>query len=161
MAEAQTPPAANPNQPQFTIEKIYVKDLSLELPSAPEVFLQREQPQLEFQFRNEGKAIGNDYHEVVLTATVNAKVKDKTVFLVEVAQAGIFLIRGIPAADLEPVYAVTCPTILQPYLRETVSDMTVRAGFPPVYLAPMNFDGLYRQQQAQRAAGESSTETTH
>jgi preprotein translocase subunit SecB len=146
-------------QAQFNIEKIYVKDVSVEIPNAPQIFLERAQPELEFSFRNEGQAIGNDFHEVVLTATVTAKIKesDKTVFLIEASQGGIFLMRGIPAEDLEMVYAITCPTILLPYLRETVSDMAVRAGFPPVFLAPMNFEALYRQrQQGTPAAPEQS-----
>ena len=135
------------DQPQFSIEKIYVKDASVEIPNAPQIFLERDQPQLEFSFSNQAQSLGNDFHEVVLTATVTAKLKDKTVFLVEASQAGIFIVRGIPEADMEAVYAITCPTILQPYLRETVSDMTVRASFPPVFLAPMNFDAIFQQRQ--------------
>lgn len=149
-------------QPQFVIEKIYVKDASLEIPNAPEIFLERAQPELEFAFRNEGKAIGNDYHEVVLTATVTAKLKDgdqKTVFLIEASQGGIFLVRGVPEADLELIYAITCPTILLPYLRESVSDLAVRGGFPPVFLAPMNFEALYRQRQ--QAEGQAAPAQTH
>lgn len=149
-------------QPQFVIEKIYVKDASLEIPNAPEIFLERAQPELEFSFRNEGKAIGNDYHEVVLTATVTAKLKDgdqKTVFLIEASQGGIFLVRGVPESDLELIYAITCPTILLPYLRETVSDLAVRGGFPPVFLAPMNFEALYRQRQ--QAEGQAAPAQTH
>jgi preprotein translocase subunit SecB len=153
--------AEQPQQPiqaQFTIEKIYVKDASVEIPNAPQIFLERAQPELEFQFRNEGQTIGDDHHEVVLTATVTAKLKDsgKTVFLIEASQGGIFMVKGVPQTDMELVYAITCPTILLPYLRETVSDMAVRAGFPPVFLAPMNFEALYRQrQQAEEAAPEA------
>ena len=147
-------------QPQFVIEKVYVKDASLEIPNAPQIFLERAQPELEFSFRNEGQAIGNDYHEVVLTATVTAKLKDqdKTVFLIEASQGGIFLVRGVPDTDLPLIYAITCPTILLPYLRETVSDLAVRAGFPPVFLAPMNFEALYRQRQQ---AEEQAPAQTH
>ncbi|MFN8837160.1 MAG: protein-export chaperone SecB [Betaproteobacteria bacterium] len=147
-------------QPQFSIEKIYVKDLSLEIPNAPAVFLERDQPQLEFSFRNQGTALGNDFHEVALTSTVTARHGEKTVFLIEATQAGIFLMRGIPDSEVEPVYAVTCPTILLPFLRETVSDMSVRAGFPPVFLAPMNFDALFRQQQ-QAAAAQPAPGAAH
>lgn len=153
MAEQQV------NQPHFSIEKIYVRDLSVEIPNAPAVFLERDQPQLEFAFRNQGQSLGNDFHEVALTSTVTARLGEKTVFLIEVTQAGIFLMRGIPDGDVEAVYAVTCPTILLPYLRETVTDMAVRAGFPPVFLAPMNFDALYRQQQA--AGAPSAPEAAH
>lgn len=153
---------ANQPQPQFVIEKIYVKDASIEIPNAPQIFLERAQPELEFSFRNEGQAIGNDYHEVVLTATVTAKIKDqdKTVFLLEASQGGIFLVRGVQAPDMELIYAITTPTILLPYLRETISDMAVRAGFPPVFLAPMNFEALYRQRQ-QAQAGQPAPEQAH
>jgi preprotein translocase subunit SecB len=151
MAEAQAP------QPQFLIEKIYVKDVSVEVPNAPQIFRERSQPELEFSFNNRAQALGDDYHEVVLTATVKAKLGDKAVFLVEAAQSGIFLVKGIGAQDMEMVYAITCPTILQPYLRETISDLVVRAGFPPVFLAPMNFEAIYRQQQqAAKPAAEAS-----
>lgn len=147
---AENPAPAQGAQPQFLIEKIYVKDVSVEIPNAPDVFLERESPQVEFQFRNEGKPIREDHHEVVLTATVTAKLQNKTFFLVEASQAGIFLIQNVPTADVEMIYGITCPTILLPYLRETVSDLTVRAGFPPVILAPVNFEAVYRAQQQNR-----------
>jgi len=141
-------------QPIFGIEKIYVKDLSLEIPHAPEVFLTGEQPQVDIQLHNEGALIGEGLYQVVLTVTVTAKAGDKTLFLVEAGQAGIFQIRNMPEADLEPLLATACPTILFPYVRETVSDIINRAGFPPVYLAPVNFDAIYMQrlQQAQEQA---------
>ncbi|MBI1395483.1 MAG: protein-export chaperone SecB [Betaproteobacteria bacterium] len=156
MAEQPQQPA----QAQFNIEKIYVKDASVEIPNAPQVFLERASPELEFQFRNEGQAIGNDHHEIVLTATITAKIKDsdKTVFLIEASQGGIFMVKGVPQSDMELVYAITCPTILLPYLRETVSDLSVRAGFPPVFLAPMNFEAIYRQRQE---AEQPAAEQTH
>lgn len=141
-------------QPIFGIEKIYVKDLSLEIPHAPDVFLTGEQPQVDIQLHNEGALIGEGLYQVVLTVTVTAKAGDKTMFLVEVAQAGIFQIRNVPETDLEPLLATACPNILFPYARETVSDVISRAGFPPVYLAPVNFDAIYSQrlQQAQEQA---------
>ena len=142
-------------QPTFGIEKIYVKDLSLEIPHAPEVFLSGELPQVEVQLHNEGAAVSDGLYQVVLTITVTAKAGDKTMFLVEVAQAGIFQIRSVPESDLEPLLATACPNILFPYARETVSDVISRAGFPPVYLAPVNFEAIYMQrlQQAQEQAG--------
>lgn len=141
-------------QPTFGIEKIYVKDLSLEIPHAPEVFLSGEQPQVDVQLHNEGAAIGEGLYQVVLTVTVTAKAGEKTLFLVEAAQAGIFQIRNVPEADLEPLLATACPSILFPYVREAVSDVIARAGFPPVYLAPVNFEAIYLQrlQQAQEQA---------
>jgi preprotein translocase subunit SecB len=142
-------------QPTFGIEKIYVKDLSLEIPHAPEVFLSSEQPQVDVQLHNEGAAIGEGLYQVVLTVTVTAKAGEKTMFLVEAAQAGIFQIRNVPESDLEPLLATACPNILFPYVREAVSDVIGRAGFPPVYLAPVNFEAIYLQrlQEAKEQAG--------
>ncbi|MFH1043782.1 MAG: protein-export chaperone SecB [Pseudomonadota bacterium] len=133
----------------FNVEKIYLKDLSLEIPHAPNVFLSGEQPQVEVQLRNEGAAISEGVYQVVLTVTVTAKAAEKTLFLVEVAQAGIFQIRNVPESDLEPLLATACPNILFPYVREAVSNIIVRAGFPPVYLAPVNFEALYLQRLQQ------------
>ncbi len=141
-----------PKQPIFGIEKIYVKDLSLEIPHAPDVFLTGEQPQVEVQLHNEGALIGDGLYQVVLTVTVTAKAGEKTMFLVEAAQAGIFQIRNVPEADLEPLLATACPNILFPYVRETVSDVVSRAGFPPVYLAPVNFEAIYLQRLQQAKA---------
>jgi preprotein translocase subunit SecB len=149
-------------QPTFGIEKIYVKDLSLEIPHAPEVFLSGDQPQVDVQLHNEGAGVGEGLYQVVLTVTVTAKAGDKTMFLVEAAQAGIFQIRNVPESDIEPLLATACPNILFPYARETVSDVIARAGFPPVYLAPVNFDAIYmqRRQEAQ-AQAESKIEIAH
>lgn len=133
-------------QPVFSIEKIYVKDLSVELPNAPQCFLERDAAQIEVQLGSSSTTIGEGTFEVSLTATVTAKVGDKTQFLVEVAQAGIFLIQNVPDADIEPIIAVACPNILFPYAREAVSDCVTRAGFPPVLLAPVNFEAVYRQR---------------
>jgi len=141
-------------QPTFGIEKIYVKDLSLEIPNAPDVFLGNEQPQVELQLHHEGARVGEGMYQVVVTVTVTAKSGDKTMFLVEVSQAGIFHVRNVPETDLEPLLATACPNILFPYARETVSDIIRRAGFPPIYLAPVNFDAIYLQrlQQAKEEA---------
>mgnify|MGYP003452358305 CR=1 FL=1 len=145
-------------QPVFSIEKLYVKDLSLEVPGAPQIFLEREAPQVNVQLRTEGQAIEDGADEVTLTVTVTAKIgEDRTLFLVEVAQAGIFQIRHIPEGDLEPVMMIGCPNILFPYAREAVSDAVTRAGFQPVLLSPVNFESLYqaqRMQVAEHAAGE-------
>ena len=135
---------------QFSIEKIFVKDLSLENPGAPQSFQMTDAPQIEIGLRTRGEKIDKDLYECVLTITVTARAGDKTVFLVEAAQAGIFGIRGVTPDQLQPVLAVHCPTVLFPYARETVADATMRAGFPPVQLAPINFDALYQQQLAQQ-----------
>ena len=133
-------------QPSFQIEKIYVKDLSLELPNAPQIFLQSENPQLEIQVRNEGQKFSDPLYEVVVTVTVTARVGEKTLFLAEAAQAGIFSLRDIPEADIAPLLGIACPNILYPYVREAISDMVTRAGFPPVLLAPVSFEALYAQR---------------
>ena len=144
------------NQPVFSIEKLYVKDISLEIPNAPQVFLEREAPQVDIQLHHESNPIEDGVYQTLLTVTVTAKVKDKTMFLVEAGQAGIFVIRNIPAADLEPILGIACPNILYPYVREVVSDVVSRAGFPPVVLTPVNFDALF-QAQKQAQAGETAS----
>ena len=138
--------------PVFAIEKTYVKDLSIEVPNAPEIFLEQEGPAVEIQLRTEGKSLGDGVFEVVLTTTVTAKVGDKVAFLVEVSQAGIFQIRHVPQDALEPLMAVACPNILFPFAREAVADATTRAGFQPVLLQPVNFEALYSSSQQQPAA---------
>jgi preprotein translocase subunit SecB len=142
-------------QPVFGIEKLYVKDLSIEVPNAPEIFLEREQPQIEIQLNTGGRAVGEGVYEVVLTVTVTAKMAEKTVFLVEVGQAGIFRIQNVPEEQMEPLIAVACPNILFPYAREAVSDAVSRAGFQPIVLQPVNFEGMYMQrlQQQEEQAG--------
>lgn len=137
-------------QPVFNIEKIYVKDLSLEVPNAPQIFLEREAPQIDVQLHTESGVVSEGVYHSVLTVTVTAKIKDKTMFLVEAAHAGIFQIRNIPQEEMEPILGIACPNILFPYVREVISDATSRAGFPPVMLNPMNFEVLYQQQQAQK-----------
>ena len=142
-------------QPVFGIEKIYVKDLSLEIPNAPQVFTQRETPQLSVELSNATSQLDENVFETVITVTVTSKIGDKTAFLVEVAQAGIFQIRNIPQDNIEMILGVTCPNILFPYARETVSDVVTRAGFPPVLLNPINFEALYAQQR-QNAEAEGA-----
>ncbi len=157
--QGQAPQAAGQEQdaPVFGIEKIYVKDASLEVPNAPQIFLQREAPQVGIELRNAASQIDDGIYEAVVTVTVTSRIEDKTVFLVEVNQAGIFQIRNVPGDNIEIILAVACPNILYPYARETVSDLVTRAGFPPVLLNPINFEALYAQQrQQQAAAGEAA-----
>lgn len=154
--------AVQPQQPQgpvFSIEKVYVKDLSLEVPNAPEIFLTRENPNVQIQLQTEGKAVQDGVFDVTLTVTVTAKIGEKTMFLVEVRQAGIFQIRNVPQDDLQPILGIACPNILFPYARESVSDAVNRAGFPPVVLAPVNFEALYQQRTQQAAAGQDGAPT--
>ncbi|MEZ5628031.1 MAG: protein-export chaperone SecB [Rhodocyclaceae bacterium] len=144
-------------QPVFTIEKLYIRDLSVEVPNAPTIFLDRETPQINVQLRTDSKGVDEGVYEVVLTVTVTAKIgEEKTVFLVEAAQAGIFQIRNVPESDIEPIMMIGCANILFPYAREAISDAVTRAGFQPVLLAPVNFEALYqaRQQEQQQPAGQ-------
>ncbi|MDW8469458.1 MAG: protein-export chaperone SecB [Burkholderiales bacterium] len=142
--------------PSFSIEKLYVKDISLEVPHGPQVFLEPLNPQLEVQVRNEAAQFADGLFEVVVTVTVTARAGDKPVFLAEAAQAGIFAVRGVPANDLEPLLGVGCPTILFPYAREAISDLVMRAGFPPVVLQPISFEQLYLERKRREAAGDGS-----
>ena len=148
-------------QPVFSIDKIYVKDLSLEVPNAPAVFLEQSQPEIDMQLASEGKQIGDGYFDCVLTVTVTAKVQDQVLFLVEVAQAGIFQISNVPAEDLEPILGVACPNILFPYARECITSQVSRGTFPQLNLAPVNFDALfmnYLQQQQPDGDGKPAVQ---
>jgi preprotein translocase subunit SecB len=141
-------------QPTFQIEKVYVKDMSLEIPHAPKVFLEQVQPQLEVQINTGSENFADGYYEVTVTATVTARLGERTLFLAEARQAGIFQLRGMPAEELGPLLGIACPTVVYPYLRETIQDMISRGGFPPVILAPLSFEALYLQQQQNAAQGQ-------
>ncbi len=140
--------------PQFAIEKLYIKDLSLEVPNAPAIFLESESPEISLQLQTGVQRLAEDAFESTLTTTVTSKIGEKTVFLIEVSQSGIFRLRNIPEENLEALLSIACPNILFPYAREVVSDAAVRAGFAPVVLQPVNFEALYaaRQQQEQEQA---------
>jgi preprotein translocase subunit SecB len=156
MADIQQPPAGDAAA-TFTIDKVYVKDLSLECPGSPQSFKTQEQPQVEVGLRTRGEQIDPDVYECVLTVTLTAKTSEGTLFLVEASQAGIFTIRGVPPEHMQPVIAINCPTVLFPYVRETLADAVGRAGFPPVHLAPINFEALYQQQLAQMQQPATAT----
>lgn len=145
-------------QPVFSIEKIYVKDLSLEVPNSPQCFLEREAPGVEVQLSTSGTGVGDGIFDVVLTVTVAAKIGDTTLFLVEAAQAGLFQIRNVPDEEIEPIVAVACPNILFPFAREVIAAAVGRAGFPPVLLAPVNFENVYRQRLEQAAQSGGTSE---
>lgn len=137
----------------FNIEKIFLKDLSVEVPNAPAIFTEREAPQIDVQLNSQGGPIAEDIYQVLVTVTVSAKIGERSMFLVEASQGGIFRIAGVPEEQMELVLSITCPNLLFPYVRETISDVVLRAGFPPLQLAPFNFEGEYlRQQQAAQQA---------
>jgi len=145
--------------PYFGIDRIYVKDISLENPQAPFIFVQSEGSEIETEFDSVANKLDENFFHVLLTATVTATSGDKVAFLVEVGIAGVFQIRNVPASELDPILSVTCPNILFPYAREVVSDLIVRAGFPPVLLSPINFESMYLDRLAQQAnqAAEAPT----
>ncbi len=142
-----------PPQPAFGIQKVYVKDASVELPNAPRVFMEANSPQIEVQLESTADRLDETIFEVVVKVTVTAKQADKTCFLVEVAQAGIFEISGVPEPEFGPILGIACPNILFPYAREAVADLIGRAGFPALHLSPVNFEAMYVQRlQAEQGA---------
>ena len=145
------------DQPVFTLDKIYVKDVSVELPNAPKIFLNHEQPNIELNLSFNTDKIDTGIYQTVLHATVNAKVSNEQMFLIEIDQAGIFQIRNISDDQVELLHNIECPNILFPYLREAVSDLTTRAGFMPVVLAPVNFAYLHQQKQQVHAKPASDS----
>ena len=143
--------------PVFQIQRVYLKDLSLEQPNSPAILLEQEQPSVDIQLGVEATPVVEGIFEVAVTATVQTNIKDKTVFLVEAKQAGIFEIRNAPEDQMGAIIGIACPQIIYPYLRGNVADTVTRAGFPPVHLAEINFQAMYEQQQA--AAAEAATST--
>jgi len=135
--------------PVFQIQRIYLKDLSLEQPNSPQILLEQGQPQVEINLTLGGGPIGDGVYEVTVTATVTTKVNDKVLFLVEAKQGGIFEIRNIPSDQVQPILGIACPGIIYPYVRAIVSDVCTRAGFPPVMLSEVNFQAMYEAQQGQ------------
>ena len=141
---------ADDSTPVFQIQRVYLKEASLEQPNSPAILLEQEQPSVDIQLGVEAQPVADGVYEVAVTATVQTKINDKTVFLVEAKQAGIFEIRNLPADQMGPIMGIACPQIVYPYLRGNVADMIQRAGFPPVHLAEINFQAMYEQQQAQQ-----------
>ena len=148
-------------QPVFQIQRVYLKDLSLEQPNSPAIFLEQEAPQIEVAVDVGAEALAEGIFESTVTVTVTAKVKDKVAFLVEGKQAGIFELRNIPTEQLDPLLGIGCPNIVYPYLRANLADAITRAGFPPIHLAEINFEVFYQQrlqalaEQAQKGSGDS------
>ena len=138
--------------PVFQIQRVYLKEASLEQPNSPAILLEQEQPNVDIQLGVEASPVAEGVFEVCVIATVQTKIKDRTVFLVECKQAGIFEIRNLPEEQMGPIMGIACPQIVYPYLRGNVADVITRAGFPPVHLAEINFQAMYEQQQAQAAS---------
>jgi preprotein translocase subunit SecB len=133
--------------PIFQIQRVYLKEVSLEQPNSPGIFLETEQPDLDIQLNIETLTVMDGIYEVAVTATVQTTAKQKTVFLLEAKQAAIFEVRNLPADQMGPILGIACPQIIYPYLRSNVADVISRAGFPPVHLSEVNFQAMYEQQQ--------------
>ena len=150
MADIQVPEVSQ--DPVFQIQRVYLKDVSLEQPNSPAILLEQEAPTVDIQLGVDATPVADGLFEVTVTATVQTRIQDKTVFLVEAKQAGIFEIRNLPEEQMGAVMGIACPQIVYPYLRGNVADLIQRAGFPPVHLAEINFQAMYEQQQAQAAS---------
>ena len=137
--------------PVFQIQRVYLKDMSLEQPNSPEILLNQEPPGVEIQLGVDAKPVADGLFEITVTATVHTKIDDKTVFMVEAKQAGIFEIRNVQNEQLGAILGIACPQIVYPYLRSNVADIIQRGGFPPVHMAEINFQAMYEQQQAEAA----------
>lgn len=163
MAEnTPTDKEATQNEREFGIQKIYTKDISFETPNAPQIFRDQWKPEVNLQLGNSAETLGEDVHEVILSVTVTAKLGEKTAYLVEVQQAGIFNIKGYSDAELGAMVGAYCPNILFPYAREAISDLVTRGGFPQLLLAPVNFEALYQQHLAQQQEeANKSASVTH
>ncbi|MDT7516392.1 protein-export chaperone SecB [Rhodoferax mekongensis] len=143
--------------PVFQIQRVYLKEASLEQPNSPAILLEQEQPTVDIQLGVEAAPVAEGVFEVCVTATVQTKIKDKTVFLVEAKQAGIFEIRNLPQEQLGQIMGIACPQIVYPYLRGNVADLIQRGGFPPVHLSEINFQAMYEQQQVEAAGAAAGT----
>jgi len=144
--------------PVFQIQRIYLKEASLEQPNSPAILLEQEQTTVDIQLSVEATPVADGVYEVCVTATVHTKIKDRTVFLVEGKQAGIFEVRNVPEDQMGPIMGIACPQIIYPYLRGNIADLVTRAGFPPVHLTEINFQGMYEQQMAAAAAAPAVTQ---
>jgi len=156
MAESEVDPQA---EKQFSIQKIHIKDISFEAPNSPQIFTETWDPNVEFNLSSSAQSLQENLYETALKVTVTVKIGDKTAYLVEVCQAGIFSISGLTQQELDPMLGSFCPNLLFPYAREVISDLVTKGGFPPMLLAPVNFDALYAQhsEQIKQQAPTSNT----
>jgi preprotein translocase subunit SecB len=138
--------------PTFNIQRMYLKDLSLEQPNSPQILLEQSQPNVDINLGVSAETVSDGIYEVCVTATVTTKVSDRTLFLVEAKQAGIFELRNLPNDQMQAILGIACPGMVYPYLRAIVSDVCTRAGFPPVVLTEVNFQAMFEAQQQQLAA---------
>jgi preprotein translocase subunit SecB len=153
MSDQNTPAdqAQNPNTPVFNMQRVYLKDLSLEMPNAPNIFLEQEGPKVEVAINVGGQALAETVFESTITVTVTTRIGDKVLYLVEATQGGVFEIANVPAEQLDPLMGIVCPTMLYPYLRANVADAITRTSLPPLHLAEVNFQALFEQRMAEAA----------
>ncbi|MBD8473870.1 protein-export chaperone SecB [Pseudomonas sp. CFBP 8770] len=156
--QANNGAAAAENEPQFSLQRIYVRDLSFEAPKSPAIFRQQWEPSVSLDLNTRQKGLEGDFHEVVLTLSVTVKNGEEVAFIAEVQQAGIFLIKGLDEGSMSHTLGAFCPNILFPYARETLDSLVTRGSFPALMLAPVNFDMLYAQElQRMQESGEAPT----
>jgi preprotein translocase subunit SecB len=154
---SDTQPQSSDTQPQFQIQRVYLKDLSLEQPNSPAIFLEQEMPNIEVSVNVQADPLSETIYESAVTITITAKIGEKTAYLIEGKQAGIFEVRNIPQDQLDPLLGISCPTILYPYLRANLADAITRAGFPPVHLSEINFEAFYHERMQALAAQQNQT----
>ncbi|MES9967499.1 MAG: protein-export chaperone SecB [Sedimenticola sp.] len=150
---------AQPEQaaPEFALQRIYIKDVSFETPNSPTIFNEQWSPESSLNLNSNVEKVGEDLYEVVLNVTVTTKLGDKTAYLVEIQQAGVFHVKGFPEAEMGPMMGAYCPNILFPYAREAISDLVSKGSFPQLLLTPVNFDALYAQHMQEREAQQAKT----
>lgn len=157
MAQSPASQSSAPAEPAFNLQRVYLKDLSLEIPDAPAVFIDQNDPRLEFQIDTQDRDLAPNLVEVSVRCTVTCRLADKVGFLVEATQAGIFEITGIPDEQMALIKGISCPSIIYPYLRANVADVISRASFPPVHLAELNWEAFYQQRLSKEAASGVSS----
>ena len=158
MSDQNTPAdqAQNPNAPVFNMQRVYLKDLSLEMPNAPNIFLEQEGPKVEVAINVGGQALAETVFESTITVTVTTRIGEKVLYLVEATQGGVFEIANVPAEQLDPLMGIVCPTMLYPYLRANVADAITRTSLPPLHLAEVNFQALFEQRMAEATQSAST-----
>lgn len=167
MTDNNTPGPQQASEQRFSIEKIYVKDASLESPNVPAIFTAKWEPEINLQLGSETKKVDDGVYETVLTITITAKLGEKTAYLVEIKQAGVFTISGFEDAELAPLINSYCPSTLYPFAREAINNLVEKGGFPPLYLVPINFDAMWAQRQQEvaraqaRAASSAQVQVSH
>ena len=159
MADQDTNTQQDSQDPSFSLQRTYVKDVSLEMPNAPQIFLEQDTPSVEVSINVSGQQLADTVYECAVTSTVTTRISDKVLYLIEATQAGIFEASNIPAEQLDPLLGIVCPTMLYPYLRANVADLINRTSLPPLHLAEVNFQALYEQRISQMAEEQGKNDS--